>query len=316
MRARVAACHGARFELWFEDGTSGDATLAGRLRHEGVQPVTGDWVAVEGGVIVALEPRATAILRQAAGERTAAQAIAANVDLAAMVTAPGDLSVRRAERYLMAIAAGGARPLLCLNKADLVDDPAALAADLARAGAPVVTVSALGGDVAALAAELAPGVTLALLGSSGVGKSTLVNALTGRAEQEVGAIAADGRGRHTTTRRELIRLPGGAFLIDTPGMRELMPWADDGALDAAFADVDALAADCRFRDCRHDGEPGCAVAGAVARGELDEDRLAGYRKLAREQAWELRRRDHAAQAEERRIWKIRARALRQRERER
>jgi ribosome biogenesis GTPase len=194
-----------------------------------------------------------------------------------------------------------------LNKADLSGDPAA-ACEWVRARLPLVDVvatSALRDEgLEALAPWLRPAQTIALVGSSGVGKSTLVNRLLGREQQRVAAIReADGKGRHTTTARQLLELPGGALLIDTPGMRELQLWTDEGGVAAAFEDITALAADCRFGDCAHAGEPGCAVIGAVESGRLDADRLEHYRRLLREAAFETRKHDKSAAAEQKRKWK-------------
>ena len=290
----------------------GWAEVSGRFRHEAVNaadfPAVGDWVGVEGGIIhVRLERRGT-VSRKAAGRATDEQVVAANVDVIFLVTAlTQDLNTRRLERYLTMVWDAGAVPVVVLNKADLCDDPAA-ARDAVRARLPlidVLAVSALedaGLDV--LRPYLRPAQTVALLGSSGVGKSTLVNRLLGADTLRVGAIsAADGRGRHTTTARQLVELPGGALLIDTPGMRELQPWGDESAVAAAFDDVAALAAACRFTDCAHYSEPGCAVRDAVEAGRLDPDRLENFQRLGREAAYEARKHDKTAAAEHKRRWK-------------
>jgi ribosome biogenesis GTPase len=240
--------------------------------------------------------------------------VAANVDTVFLVTAlPGDLNVRRLERYLTMVWDGGAVPVVLLNKADLSDDPERAAIAL-RARLPLVDVAAASAlhdrGLDALAPYLRATQTIALVGSSGVGKSTLVNRLLGRDALRVAAISeTDGKGRHTTTARQLVELVGGALLIDTPGMRELQPWADDAAVDAAFDDVAALAARCRFGDCAHDGEPGCAVAEAVDAGTIDADRVEHYRRLAREAAFEERKRDKAAASNAKKRWKQSAQAL-------
>jgi ribosome biogenesis GTPase len=257
-------------------------------------------------VIERVLARRTVFTRGAAGRQVRAQAVAANVDLVfAVCGLDADFNVRRIERYLARIAASGAAAAVILTKADLCDDVAARVAEVEghAAGAPVLVTSALRAEgIDALRARIADGMTVALVGSSGAGKSTLVNALAGEARMATGAVRArDGRGRHVTTRRQLILLPGGGLLVDTPGMRELQLAGDDG-LDAVFADVAALAERCRYRDCQHDAEPGCAVKAAVASGELDADRLEHLRKLAREaRAFELRH-DARKRRQAERVW--------------
>jgi ribosome biogenesis GTPase len=277
----------------------GPALLRGRPDAGGA-PVVGDWVAARRlgaqAIVEHILTRQGLVARKASGRSSAAQPIAANVDrLLAVTTAGADFSPRRVERYLAIAWDGGALPLVVLAKVDLVDEPGPFVRALA-AVAPGVTVlavsAATGAGMAELAAELGPGRTGALVGSSGVGKSTLVNALLGAPRQAVAPVrAADDKGRHTTTARELHLLPGGGLLVDTPGMRELGLAGGDAGLHAAFADVDELAAGCRFRDCAHAGEPGCAVAAALASGALAPARLAALRALAAEQAYEARRRD-------------------------
>ena len=289
--------------------------LSGRLRHElhGTErPVAGDWVAVaddgERAIIHHVLRRRTAMVRRAADSEATAQAIAANVDVFGLVSSANrDLNPRRIERYLAAVWDSGAAPVIVLNKVDLVEDvwqpleriePVAL-------GVPVVTVSALTGDgVETLRTHVGRGATLGLVGSSGVGKSSLINRLVGQDVQHVSEIREDdARGRHTTTRRELIPLPGGGVLIDTPGMRELGLIEDEGGVDAAFADIAELALGCRFSDCRHEPEPGCAVQAALVAGMLTEARLHSYCKLQREIAAAERKRDPVLAASERRRWK-------------
>jgi ribosome biogenesis GTPase len=269
-------------------------TARGRMREN--PPVTGDWVAVDGdGEIAALLERRGTIVRRAAGAATAAQVLAANVDLALITEPLPDPTERRIERLAALAQADGLAVALLLTKADLDDDPDRRAAVIARQlGLPdAVAVSAVSGDgIAVLRTLLRPDATAVLLGPSGAGKSTLVNALLGEERQATGEVrAGDGRGRHTTVTRELIALPGGALLIDTPGIREIGLW--DGAGET-YADIDELAAGCRFSDCSHESEPGCAVRAAV-----EPERIEAWRKLAREQAWIDDRKAAAREREQR-----------------
>ena len=302
-------------------GTAGGdvrATVSGRFRFDAELdgpagfPVVGDWVILqptgdpEHRLVQGLLPRRTAVIRRAPVDRSAAdQVLAANVDLLLIVTSLNhDLNPRRLERYLALAWSSGAEPCLVLNKADLAADAEAAVADVERlaGGVPVLAVSAATGQgLEALAARLVDGRTVALIGSSGVGKSTLVNALAGELVEATGEIREDdGRGRHTTSRRHLVRVSGRGLILDTPGMRELGLADDDGGLDAAFADIDALALGCRFGDCRHDQEPGCAVRRAIADGSLDPARLASRRKLDRETARVERQNDPRARVERKR----------------
>jgi ribosome biogenesis GTPase len=283
-------------------------------------PAVGDWVLLRASapgasgpaMIEAVLPRRSAFVRKAPGDtahdKVEAQVVAANVDTAFIVTAAGrDWNPRRVERYIALAAAAGVRPLLVLTKADLAEDPAALLAEAALVAgeAAIALVCAPEGmGLGELSSALAPGETVVLLGSSGAGKSTLLNALAGR---ELAATAAvredDERGRHTTTHRQLYRLPSGALVIDTPGMRELQLWADEGAVGSAFPEIEELAERCRFRDCRHEDEPGCAVLAALEGGRLDSSRYESWRKLVKEAAFLRTREDYAARDAERRKWK-------------
>jgi ribosome biogenesis GTPase len=303
------------------------ARVAGRLRHAATRradfPAVGDWVALEPAApgeearIRAVLPRATHFSRRAAGDPTEEQVVAANIDVVFLVSGlDHDFNPRRIERYLVTAWESGAAPVIVLNKADLVEDPRAFAAEVEAMapGVPVLTVSAKEpASLDALGAQLAPGRTAALLGSSGVGKSSIANGLIGEALLRTHEVrASDSRGRHTTTGRQLVLLPRGGILIDTPGMRELQLWDSTEPAEAAFADIAALANDCRFRDCRHAGEPGCAVAAAAAAGTLSAARLESYRKLQEEQAFAATQQDERARIEQKRAGRIGAKALRKR----
>jgi ribosome biogenesis GTPase len=259
-------------------------------------PVVGDWVALDPAprpaAIRAVLPRRTSFSRRAAHEpgsqAVREQVVAANVDVV-FVALPvsEDVSARLLERYLTLAWESGAHPVVLLTKADLEDDPAAVAAEVAEIGGevPVHAVSSRTGlGVDRVRTYLLPGTPGALLGPSGAGKSTLVNALLGEERLETGAVRDDGAGRHTTTRRELVLLPGGGLVVDNPGMREVHLWIADEGLDEAFEDVVQLAAQCRFSDCRHEAEPGCAVREALADGTLASERWASYQSLQRELA--------------------------------
>jgi ribosome biogenesis GTPase len=320
--ARVLAQHRDRYVVGTEDGDVG-AVQSGRSRIEAATrldvPAVGDWVAVRHAdanlvVLGPILPRSSAFVRQSAGETSDAQVVAANIDLALVATSVnGDLNPRRIERYVALAWESGARPVVLLTKSDLVapDELAAARAAVAAAapGVEIVALSTLdGAGLDALNRLLAPGLTAVLVGSSGVGKSTLVNVLLGEARLDTNEIRGDGKGRHTTTHRELVRLGSGALLIDTPGMRELQLWSDGSGVSAAFADVESLAEGCRFGDCAHDTEPGCAVRDALASGALDARRFESYRALLREVAWLARRTDVLASAEAKRREKLLHRA--------
>ena len=293
---RVAAQHRGEYVVYTELGEL-RARLPGRMLHDGITAAVGDWVALEGETIRAVLPRRSAIVRQAAGRETERQVLAANVDVAFLVTSLGpDLEPRRLERYLTAVWESGASPAILLTKADLHADAAeqALEVEAVAFGAPVHVVSAVTGEGCdEIVAYLTTGRTAVLLGSSGVGKSTLVNRLAGAELFRTQEIREDdGKGRHTTSHRELVVLPGGGMLIDTPGLRELQLWSG-GGFPEAFADIEELAAGCRFRDCAHTREPGCAVLAAVDDGVLPLDRLRSYRKLERELRRQARRQGDA-----------------------
>jgi ribosome biogenesis GTPase / thiamine phosphate phosphatase len=305
--ARVAAAHRGRLDL-----ATGAEPLSGspsgRLTHAAETaadlPAVGDWVAADpaSGVVHAVLPRHGGIARAAGDGRAEPQVLAANVDVVLVVGSLNrDFNLRRIERFLALAADAQADAVVVLSKADLSPDPAATALDTRAAlggTVPVLTISVVDGTgLDALGAWLAPGRTAVLLGSSGVGKTTLLNHLTGGARPTLPVRAGDDRGRHATTRRELVPLAGGALVIDTPGLRLPRLWEQAAGVRTVFADIDTLAARCRFSDCTHRGEPGCAVAAAIADGRLDPDRLAGMEKLAREEAWLASRRDERARSE-------------------
>jgi ribosome biogenesis GTPase len=328
--ARVIAVHKETAVVRDATGVDRSATVSGRFRFEALAPsdypAVGDWVVLDvedpgrnptdPAIVTAVLPRRSAFRRSAAdaSRRTAGlladeQVIASNIDVAFLVAGlDGDFNLRRLERYLAVAWSSGVTPVVVLNKVDVADDlEGRLVAVTAIApGVPVITLSALTGDhLGDLAPYLGAGRTAVVLGSSGVGKSTLVNALLGEERQATSAVRGDdSRGRHTTTHRELFELPTGALLIDTPGIRSLEVAGADVGVDAAFDDITELAAACRFSDCRHEGEPGCAVRLALADGTLTEDRLASHRKLERELSYAERRGDPRAQAEERRRWRL------------
>src|SRR3954471_12733052 len=317
--ARVVAVHR---ETSIVRDAAGDrpAMVSGGFRYVALAqsdfPTVGDWVALDqGDVVAAVLPRRSVFKRMASdASRHGArlddeQIMASNVDLALLVAGlDNDFNLRRIERYLAVAWSSGVTPVVVLNKADLADDVDGrlVAVNAVAPGVAIVAVSAWTGQgLDLLRGHLLPGTTAAILGSSGVGKSTLVNALLGEDRQATGAVrGSDSRGRHTTTHRELFELPGGALLVDTPGIRALEVIGADEGVDAAFDDVVDIAATCRFSDCRHETEPGCAIRAALAEGRLTEERLASHRKLERGIARAAREGDPRARAEHRRAWQI------------
>ena len=315
--ARIAAQHRGAYLVWSADGER-RARAAGRLfyAHEVGAPIpaVGDWVGLRETTITSILPRRSAFIRKRAGLGSDEQVLAANVDAAFLLAGlDDDFSLRRLERYITTAWDSGAEPIVVLTKADLCSDvgEAVLEVERVAIGVPVYPVSNVTGiGVEALEPHLRAGRTVVLLGSSGVGKSTLLNRLAGTELMRTAAVAADGTGRHTTTHRELVQLPSGALAIDTPGLRELQFW--EGDLSAAFEDIELLAADCRFRDCAHAREPGCAVMSAVDQGRLELDRLRSWRKLQRELEAIAARTDHRLRVARKKRWKAIAAHARQR----
>jgi ribosome biogenesis GTPase len=318
--ARITKAHRGAVEAQ----TSGDVVrtrLPGRLLHDGVDVGVGDWVGLKDRLIRHVLPRRSAIVRSTAGQTTASQVLAANIDLALLVSSFGpDLNPRRIERYLVTAWESGVAPEIVLTKADRVPDPATASAEIVRvaAGVPVHVVSALSGlGCGELRARIGRGVTAVLLGSSGVGKSTLVNLFAGDDLMPTRETRADDdEGRHTTSHRELILLPGGGVVIDTPGLRELQLWEGASGLGEAFADIGELSAACRFSDCTHGVEPGCAVLAAVDDGSLPLERLRSWRKLQRELAAAAQKHDVLLRKQETRRWQLLTREGRARSRPR
>jgi ribosome biogenesis GTPase len=325
---RVLLEHKQTYLLYTEPGEIA-AEVTGKFRHQATSsqafPAVGDWVVAsipaeaEKATIHQVLPRKSKFSRQAAGAKTTEQIVATNIDTVFLVSSlDSNFNLRRIERYLVLTWESGANPVMLLNKADLCDRVANRIAEVEAIalGVPVLTLSAARQQgLEALQPYLQPGQTVALLGSSGVGKSTITNQLLGLEAQAVQAVRQqDHKGRHTTTHRQLIPLASGGCIIDTPGMRELQLWSAAEGLQETFADIEELAQQCRFRDCQHTTEPSCAVQEAIAQGLLDPARLFSYQKLQRELDYANRKQDQTAQLAEKEKWKKIHKALRDRSR--
>jgi ribosome biogenesis GTPase len=301
--------------------------VAGRLRHDAAHrsdlPAVGDWVAIEsrpeeaGATIHAVLPRKSKFIRRAAGTRTEGQVVGTNIDTVFLVTSLNqDFNVRRIERYLIVALESGARPVIVLSKSDLCEEVEERLAEIQTVAGdvPLHTISIVSQDgLDELAPYFRHGQTVALLGSSGVGKSTLINHLLGRDVQKVREIREhDGSGQHTTTSRELILLPQGGLVLDTPGMRELHLWDGTESLQHAFDDIETLVRSCRFNDCRHGDEPGCAIQEALTSGTIEAARYQSYEKLQKELQQVARKQDINAQLTEKKRWKKLSRLASQR----
>lgn len=314
---RIALEHKHLYRIYSEDGEwLGELSGKSRYEAEGREdyPAVGDWVWItklpgeHKAIIHGIFERKSKFSRKAAGSATEEQIVATNVDRVFLVMALNrDFNVRRLERYVVLAYESGATPEIVLTKKDLCDDLEARHREVEAIafGVPVYIVNSLADDgIEAIAASLRPGETIALLGSSGAGKSTLLNSLYGGQRQKTGGVReGDDRGKHTTTHRELVVLPSGALIIDTPGMRELQLWEGSDAMGAAFHDVEELAAGCRYSDCRHGNEPGCAIRSALEDGTLSRERMASYIKLQKELAYNERKIDAGAARAERERWK-------------
>lgn len=321
---RISLEHKRMYRVWTDYGellceVSGKLAYDAQSREE--LPAVGDWVIVspriseEKGIITNIIPRVSKFSRKVAGNNTEEQIVAANVDTIFLVNSLNeDLNIRRIERYLTLTWESGASPVIVLTKADLVDDISekVTLVESVAFGVPIITVSIVKNiGLEMLNNFLSPGKTVALLGSSGVGKSTLTNYLCGYNKQEVQGIReSDAKGRHTTTNREMVLLPNGAVLIDTPGMRELQLWNSEDGLFNSFSDIEEFATHCKFRDCQHEKEIDCAVKLAIDNGKIDEDRLRSYKKLLKELAFLERRQDKKAQLNQKKIWKNRNKQFR------
>jgi len=307
---RVIADFGAEYLV--QDGAAVRRAAARRC-----DPVVGDWVLLEGNFIVEVLPRHTVFSRKAAGAETREQVLAANVDIAFVIAAATDVNVRRIERYLTIAWQSGAAPVVVLTKADVVGSTDHLRQELEGASAriPVVVTSAVTGEgLDEIARLLQPAKTGILLGPSGAGKSTLINRIVGEDVMRTREVRRSGEGRHMTSHRQLVQLPSGGMIIDTPGLREAQLWEGEDALANVFEDIEELALRCRFGDCSHVSEPGCAIKAALADGSLERGRFHSYHKLQRELRAVAVRSDARLQADERRRWRQIAVANRVRER--
>jgi ribosome biogenesis GTPase len=308
--ARVVADYGV--ECLVHDGVDSSRAAVGRhLRHDGAtMPAVGDWVSVlkrePVGAILGVVERRTVFARKAPGTETRVQVLAANVDVAFVVAAATDVNVRRIERYLTVAWQSGAVPIVLLTKADIAESLDELRAELEAVamGTPVVVTSAVTGDgIDEILRELQPARTGVLLGPSGAGKSTLINRIVGSDLMRTRLIHRSGEGRHMTSHRQLVQLPQGGMIIDTPGLREAQLWEGEEALVNVFEDIEELALTCRFTDCAHATEPGCAIKAALEAGTLDAERFRSYRKLQRELRAVAAKTDARIRLEERKKWK-------------
>jgi ribosome biogenesis GTPase len=321
---RVALEHKDTCILYTEHGEI-SAEVAGKMRYLAASrqdfPAVGDWVAIsvrdseKRATIHGVLPRKSKFSRKIAGTKTDEQIVAANIDTVFLVSGlDRDFNLRRIERYLILVWDSGAHPIIILNKADLCDDIEERREEVEAIalGIPIIILSAAKNQgLNALTPYLSKGQTAALLGSSGVGKSTLSNQLIGKQVQVVGEVRqGDDKGRHTTTHRELLILPSGGLLIDTPGMREVQIWAGEESFQETFADVEILAKQCRFHDCKHDTEPGCAVRQAIEDGTLDYQRFLNHQKLQKELDYLVRKQDQKAHLAEKEKWKKITKSLR------